>query len=546
MTGKTSKTGVVREHKERPPTAKLRVWDAEQNWLITISLVILAVVALAGALIYTRTIMIPFVVALFIVALVSPVEDFQVRRLRLPRVIAIIVTLLVVLSVIALVSLFVAQAIRTIAYTAADYSAGFANMAEKLLTPLEYVYQLKEPSPQTGPGIPTVKPPATPNDVPPVESKPEAFELFPLVKDADKPAVLDVRPRTSPPRLPKSGGFDNSVLLDTGPPSGPPPATQDADKETAPERVPPSPDLRPRSGMLSAQAVAKDANAVAGANVEPNEPAKGQSRIDTRQIVEDLIANAKQVVRDLANHMFVMLRNTVGAIFGLLSGVFFVCVFVIFLLAGRNPYAEHSQVYRDVVQKIRRYVGTKVVISAVTGVLVWASLAIMGLELAGVFGVLAFLLNFIPSIGSIIATLLPIPVAVIQFQSSPGLIVLVVLIPGVIQNVLGNIIEPKLMGEGLDLHPVTILLALSFWGYLWGIVGMFLAAPITAAIRIVLMQFDTFKPIANLLAGDFSGKDQVSDVKGQADRAALLPAPQPPTPSSTPPEETVPDGSLPG
>jgi AI-2 transport protein TqsA len=73
----------------------------------------------------------------------------------------------------------------------------------------------------------------------------------------------------------------------------------------------------------------------------------------------------------------------------------------------------------------------------------------------------------------------------------------------VIHNVIGNIIEPKLMGKGLDLHPVTIMLALSFWGLLWGIVGMFLAAPITAAIRIVLMQFDTFRPVANLLAGEF-------------------------------------------
>jgi AI-2 transport protein TqsA len=127
----------------------------------------------------------------------------------------------------------------------------------------------------------------------------------------------------------------------------------------------------------------------------------------------------------------------------------------------------------------------------------------MGLELAGVFGVMSFLLNFIPSIGAIIATLLPIPIAMAQFQS-PWPVILVIVVPGVLHNVLGNIVEPKLMGEGLDLHPVTILLALSFWGLLWGIVGMFLAAPITAAIRIVLLQFDTLRPIGNLLAGDFA------------------------------------------
>jgi AI-2 transport protein TqsA len=63
-------------------------------------------------------------------------------------------------------------------------------------------------------------------------------------------------------------------------------------------------------------------------------------------------------------------------------------------------------------------------------------------------------------------------------------------------------VEPKLQGEGLNLHPVTIILSLSVWGLLWGIVGMFLAAPITAALRVFLMQFDTLKPIGRLLAGD--------------------------------------------
>jgi len=447
----------------------------ETNWVITVSLAILAVVALAVVLIYTRAVMIPFVVALFIVALVSPIEDFQVKRLRLPRVIAIIVTLLVVLSVIALASLFVAQAIRTIAYTAGEYSASFASMADKLLKPIEYVYKLEEPPPRPVPDTPKPQPPAAPNEVKPVPSKPVAFELFPLVKDADGAATLDIRPRSDPP--------------------------------------------------------AKESNEAVAPQVQPNEPAKSQRRIDTRQIVQDLIVNAKQIVRDLANHMFYMLRNTVGAVFGLLSGVLFVCFFVIFLLASRNPYAEHSEMYVDVVRKIRRYLGTKVITSAAVGVLVWASLALIGMELAGIFGVLAFLLNFIPVIGPTIVTVLPIPIAVAQFQS-PWPVVLVVVIPGVIHNVIGNIIEPKLMGEGLDLHPVTILLTLSFWGLLWGIVGMFLATPITAAIRIVLMQFDTFRPIANLLAGDFSKPPAAADVEV--------------TPALAHPEGTEPAGSPPG
>ncbi len=74
-------------------------------------------------------------------------------------------------------------------------------------------------------------------------------------------------------------------------------------------------------------------------------------------------------------------------------------------------------------------------------------------------------------------------------------------VPCLIQMVFGNFLEPKILGEGLNLHPVTILLALSFWGLLWGVAGMFLAAPITAVIRIILMQFDTLKPVGNALAG---------------------------------------------
>jgi AI-2 transport protein TqsA len=117
-----------------------------------------------------------------------------------------------------------------------------------------------------------------------------------------------------------------------------------------------------------------------------------------------------------------------------------------------------------------------------------------------VFGITAFLLNFVPSIGSIVATLLPLPIALVQYDSLwPVLGVL--LLPGLVQIVVGNGVEPMVMGEGLELHPVTILLALMFWGLLWGIPGMLLAAPMTAVLRIVLVRIQTTRPVAELLAG---------------------------------------------
>ena len=69
----------------------------------------------------------------------------------------------------------------------------------------------------------------------------------------------------------------------------------------------------------------------------------------------------------------------------------------------------------------------------------------------------------------------------------------------------GNGVEPRLMGEGLDLHPLTILLALIFWGLIWGIVGMLLAAPITAILKIILARFETTKPMSEVLAGRLPG-----------------------------------------
>ena len=126
-------------------------------------------------------------------------------------------------------------------------------------------------------------------------------------------------------------------------------------------------------------------------------------------------------------------------------------------------------------------------------------LALFGLDLALVFGVMAFLLNFIPSIGSIIATLLPLPLAIVQFESF-AMIAGDIAVPGTVQMVIGNGIEPKLMGEGLELHPVTVVLALVFWGLIWGPVGMLLATPITAVLRIVLARSQMTRAVAELLA----------------------------------------------
>jgi len=154
---------------------------------------------------------------------------------------------------------------------------------------------------------------------------------------------------------------------------------------------------------------------------------------------------------------------------------------------------------------ISRYVATKFLTSLVTGTLVFILLVLFRVEMAFLFAVLTVLFNFIPNIGSIIATVLPIPVILLQFGFGWQLWV-VLAVSATIQFTIGNVIEPKLMGERMDMHPITVLLFLMFWGLVWGLPGMFLAVPITAVLKIVLGRIETTQALAELMAGRIEGK----------------------------------------
>jgi AI-2 transport protein TqsA len=195
-----------------------------------------------------------------------------------------------------------------------------------------------------------------------------------------------------------------------------------------------------------------------------------------------------------------LMAATAETAFTIITNGTLVLLFVIFLLLGRSRQMIKSLVFRQIDRDIRRYLVIKFLISGGTGILVWLILTAFGLELALVFGVLTFFLNFIPSIGSIIATMLPIPIALVQFDTLGPVIAIFVLV-GIVQVVIGNGIDPMLMGQNLNLSPVTIVMALVFWGLLWGVVGMLLAAPLTAILRIVLAQFETTRPMSELMAG---------------------------------------------
>jgi AI-2 transport protein TqsA len=185
----------------------------------------------------------------------------------------------------------------------------------------------------------------------------------------------------------------------------------------------------------------------------------------------------------------------------LISGLVLTVIFVFFLLASRDSRVAHKGVYAAVDTHIRRYLARKIALSAFIGVVVWAILQAFGLKLAMVFGFLAFLLDFIPTIGPTIATILPLPIALAQFQDSIWRAILIVAIIEVFELAMGYLVEPKVLGGGVDLHPVAVLLAISFWSLVWGIVGAFLAVPLTATIRIAMLRTTTFRPLGELLGG---------------------------------------------
>lgn len=186
----------------------------------------------------------------------------------------------------------------------------------------------------------------------------------------------------------------------------------------------------------------------------------------------------------------------------LLGMTVMVSIFMFFLLLGNTSQNIHQlPTWREIEMKIRSYIVTKTVISIFTGIAFGAVLWFYGVPLSVVFALLAFLLNLIPNVGPLIACALPVPLILLDPNLSiPGMIMVLVLTSAV-QFVSGNIVEPKVMGDSFALHPIAILLTLMLWGIIWGLPGMFLATPLTAAAKILFEKFEMTKPISDLLEG---------------------------------------------
>ncbi len=155
-----------------------------------------------------------------------------------------------------------------------------------------------------------------------------------------------------------------------------------------------------------------------------------------------------------------------------------------------------------IISETVRFLSIKFFISLITGLLVYLGTIIIGLDFPIVWAFLAFIMNFIPTFGSIISVLLTTVFALLQFYPGWGKIIFIFVFMTAINFILGNILEPRIEGKNLGLSPFVILVSLTLWGYLWGFVGMILAVPMTVIIKIVCENISFLHGVAIILGND--------------------------------------------
>ncbi|MDR1471260.1 MAG: AI-2E family transporter [Synergistaceae bacterium] len=240
----------------------------------------------------------------------------------------------------------------------------------------------------------------------------------------------------------------------------------------------------------------------------------GQSVLDNYQVPKEF-----WVTINWGNTMGRYLSGMTGFMLNWLGKLVMIMVFLIFMLL-ESPYIDKrikmafkgengekvSSVADKIVRQISKYLRTLAMISFATGVCVWLALYALGVDFALPWGILAFFLNFIPTLGSIAASIPPILIALVQFYPDGVPAVLTFLALLSIQFTIGNILTPKIMGDALDLSPVVILISLMFWGIIWGVSGALISVPITAMIKIICENIKPLQFLAVLMSSAKTGR----------------------------------------
>jgi len=219
-----------------------------------------------------------------------------------------------------------------------------------------------------------------------------------------------------------------------------------------------------------------------------------------------------------------LLGGFARSIQGVMSSFVFIALYVVFLFAAQNSFGKKmDDIWPDpkkrkqatlVGERIRasieKYLGIQTLMSIIMTVLSFIIMKIFGLDNALFWALVIFILNYIPVVGSVLAGILPAMFALVQFDTFlPAGIMAGLLF--VVQFVISNTLQPKMMGDSMNLSALVVILSLVLWQAMWGGVGAFLSAPLTVILMIILGQFSTTRWIAILLSADGN-----PDVEGYA------------------------------
>lgn len=196
---------------------------------------------------------------------------------------------------------------------------------------------------------------------------------------------------------------------------------------------------------------------------------------------------------------------------GFMGSFLMFALYYVVMLAGMSNYREflhyvggkekghyYLNEYENIRKSVFQYMWVKTLVSIVTGLLTFVICWIFGIKFAMFWGFIAFLFNYIPSIGSTIAAVLPVLMSIIQFDSL-GLILGLAILLVAVQMTMGNIVEPIMLGSTMNINTTTIIFGLVFWGYIWGITGMILSVPLLVIIRIILQRMPDFEVVSRLM-----------------------------------------------
>jgi len=202
-----------------------------------------------------------------------------------------------------------------------------------------------------------------------------------------------------------------------------------------------------------------------------------------------------------------------------------VLIFMVFILLEASYFKEKleaafeerseriNKMGHDLMSQVSRYLAAKFLISLINAVVFFIAFKLIGLEFAVVWGAVQFFLNFIPALGSIIAGVIISLFALVQFWPNPAPIIFVVTFILGSNMILGNILDPKFIGDRVGLSPLMVLISLVFWGFLWGFAGMVLAVPMTVIIKIVCENIPIMEPVSILIGSRRAVKAKKSEIE---------------------------------